>query len=253
MRQTLVVGNWKMNGSLQSISELMAGLTAELANVSGVDVAVCPPSIFLDRVSGMSAGSIVKLGAQTVSEYDSGAYTGETSLSMLKEFGCCYVILGHSERRALFAETDGQIAAKYKAVKAAGLVPILCVGETLQQRENGQAQAIIAAQLDAVVNQLGVDSLAGAVVAYEPVWAIGTGRTATPDQAQEIHCAIRGRVAEKSKLIAEQLPIIYGGSVNAENAESLFSMNDIDGALVGGASLKVNEFVAICRAATRQD
>lgn len=249
MRQPLVVGNWKMNGSLPSISELIAGLKVQLSGLSGVDVAVCPPAVFIGRVADLIDESSVMLGAQTASEYGSGAYTGEVALSMLKEFGCRYVILGHSERRALFAETDAQVAVKYKAVKAVGLVPILCVGETLEQREGGRAQAVIAAQLGAVIDLLGVESLCDAVVAYEPVWAIGTGKTATPDQAQEIHRAIRDQVAQQSESVAEQLLVIYGGSVNAGNAESLFSMLDIDGALVGGASLKVDEFVAICRAA----
>ncbi|MFT6916335.1 MAG: triosephosphate isomerase [Motiliproteus sp.] len=249
MRQPLVVGNWKMNGSFETISELMAGLKAGLAEVSTVNVAVCPAVVFLDRVASLIVDSSISLGAQTASEYDSGPYTGETSVAMLKEFECRYVILGHSERRALFAEKDVQISAKYKAVKAAGLTPILCVGETLAQREDARAQEVIFSQLDAVLETLGVDWLEGAVVAYEPVWAIGSGKTATPEQAQEIHRAIRDRVAQKSKQVAERLPIIYGGSVNAANAESLFSMTDIDGALVGGASLKVDEFVAICRAA----
>ncbi len=251
MRQSLVAGNWKMNGSLESISALMAGLRAELAGVSGVDVVVCPAAVFLDRVSGLIGSSSMLLGGQTVSEYSAGAYTGEVSVSMLKELGCQFVILGHSERRALFSETDAKIVGKYKAVKDAGLTPILCVGETLAQRESDQALAVISAQLDAVLESLGVDYFQGAVVAYEPVWAIGTGRTATPEQAQQVHAAIRDRVAQQSEEIAQRLPIIYGGSVNAANAESLFSMEDIDGALVGGASLKVDEFVAICRAAKR--
>ncbi|MEH6473505.1 MAG: triose-phosphate isomerase [Halopseudomonas sp.] len=249
MRQSLVAGNWKMNGSLESISELMAGLNAGLSGLSGVDVAVCPPAVFLERVAGLIEHAPIMLGAQTVSEHESGAFTGEVALSMLKELGCRYVILGHSERRALFAETDAQVAAKYKAVKLAGLIPILCVGETLEQRESGQAQVVISSQLSAVIDLLGVDALNNAVVAYEPVWAIGTGKTASPDQAQEIHCAIRDQVGRQSESVAEQLPIVYGGSVNAANAESLFSMADIDGGLVGGASLKVDEFVAICRAA----
>jgi triosephosphate isomerase len=251
MRQPLVAGNWKMNGSLESISALMAGLRAEVAEVSGVEVVVCPATVFLDRVSGLIGDTSIVLGAQTASEYAVGAYTGEVSVSMLKEFGCQYVILGHSERRALFAETDAQIAEKYRAVKDAGLTPIFCVGETLQQRESGQALVVISEQLDAVLELLGVEFFQDAVVAYEPVWAIGTGKTATPEQAQEIHAAIRHRIAHKSENVAQELPIIYGGSVNAANAESLFSMQDIDGALVGGASLKVDEFVAICRAAKR--
>ncbi len=228
---------------------LIAGLKVQLSGLSEVDVVVCPPAIFIDRVAGLIDESSLVLGAQTASEFDSGAYTGEVALTMLNEFGCRYVILGHSERRALFAETDAQVAVKFKAAKEAGLIPILCVGETLEQREAGQAHAVIAAQLGAVVDLLGVESLCDSVVAYEPVWAIGTGKTATPDQAQEIHRAIRYQVAQQSENVAEQLLVVYGGSVNAGNSESLFSMADIDGALVGGASLKVDEFVAICRAA----
>ncbi len=249
MRQPLVAGNWKMNGSVKSVSELVAALKTELSGLGGVDVAVFPSAVYLDRVGTLIGDSSIALGAQTTSEFESGAYTGENSVAMLSELGCRYVLLGHSERRALFAETDDQIAAKYLAVKAAGLVPVLCVGETLAQREQGQAGAVIASQLSAVIDAHGVDSLQGAVVAYEPVWAIGTGKTASPEQAQEIHCAIRQQVAQHSPSIAEQLVIVYGGSVNGGNAKSLFSMADIDGGLVGGASLKAEEFVAICRAA----
>ncbi|MEH6648584.1 MAG: triose-phosphate isomerase [Motiliproteus sp.] len=249
MRQPLVAGNWKMNGSSASISELMAALKPEVSNLRGVDVAVCPPAAYLDRVASLVGDSGIGLGAQAASEFDHGAYTGETSVAMLKELGCRYVLLGHSERRALFAETDQQVAAKYLAAKQGGLVPVLCVGETLDQRERGQAESVIAAQLNAVIDAHGVESLQGAVVAYEPVWAIGTGKTASPEQAQQIHSAIRQLVAQKSPSVANQLVILYGGSVNSGNAESLFSMADIDGGLVGGASLKADEFIAICRAA----
>ncbi|WP_421868772.1 triose-phosphate isomerase [Motiliproteus sp.] len=252
MRQLLVAGNWKMNGSQSSIAELLSGLKAQLSGVSGVNVAVCPSAVFLDRVGDLIDGSNIELGAQTVSEFDSGAYTGENSVSMLKELGCRYVIVGHSERRSLFGETDAQVVAKYQAVREAGLTPILCVGETLEEREQGRAQEVIASQLGAVLDALGVEALEQAVVAYEPVWAIGTGKTATPDQAQEVHGQIRAQVAQNDAAIAEQLLILYGGSVNAGNAETLFSMADIDGGLVGGASLKVEDFVTICRAATNQ-
>ncbi|RDE18109.1 triose-phosphate isomerase [Motiliproteus coralliicola] len=252
MRQPLVAGNWKMNGSQSSIAELMDGLKAGLSGVSGVDVAVCPSAVYLDRVGSMLNGSSINLGAQTVSEYESGAYTGENSVAMLKELDCRYVIVGHSERRSLFGETDAQVVAKYQAVRDAGLTPILCVGETLEEREQGRAQEVIASQVGAVLDALGADALNEAVVAYEPVWAIGTGKTATPDQAQEVHAQIRAQVAQSDAVIAEQLLILYGGSVNAGNAETLFSMADIDGGLVGGASLKVEDFVTICRAATNQ-
>ena len=251
MRQSLVAGNWKMNGSIESVSALMSGLVEQLSGFSGAAVAVCPSAVFLDRVAGMIGDSPIALGAQTVSEFESGAYTGENSVAMLKQLGCSYVIVGHSERRALYGETDAQVVAKYQAAKTAGLVPMLCVGETLEQREQGQANAVIAAQVSALIDTLGVEALDGGVIAYEPVWAIGTGKTATPEQAQEIHAAIRSQVADCSQRIAEQLPILYGGSVNAGNAETLFAMPDIDGGLVGGASLKVDEFVTICRAAAR--
>lgn len=249
MRQPLVAGNWKMNGSSESVSELMAALKSEALALRGVDVAVCPPAVYLDRVASLLDDGGIALGAQTASEFDCGAYTGENSVAMLKDLGCRYVLLGHSERRALFAETDQQVAAKYLAVKQGGLVPVLCVGETLEQREQGQAEMVIAAQLNAVIEAHGVESLQGAVVAYEPVWAIGTGKTASPEQAQQIHSAIRQLVAQQSPSVADQLVILYGGSVNSGNAESIFSMADIDGGLVGGASLKADEFIAICRAA----
>lgn len=249
MRQPLVAGNWKMNGSSASVSELVVALKTGASTLRGVDVTVCPPAVFLDRVASLLDDSGIALGAQTASEFDSGAYTGENSVAMLEDLGCRYVLLGHSERRALFAETDQQVAAKYLAVKQGGLVPVLCVGETLDQREQGQAETVIAAQLNAVIDAHGVESLQDAVVAYEPVWAIGTGKTASPEQAQQIHSAIRQLVAQRSPSVADQLVILYGGSVNGGNAESIFSMADIDGGLVGGASLKADEFIAICRAA----
>lgn len=251
MRQTLVAGNWKMNGSLASVSELMAGLVAGVKDLSGVEVAVCPSSVYLDRVAGLIGDASISLGAQTVSEYECGAYTGENSVAMLKELGCRYVIVGHSERRSLFAESDAQVVAKFKATKAASLKPILCVGETLSEREQGRAGSVIGSQIGAVIETLGVTAFDDAVIAYEPVWAIGTGKTATKEQAQEIHAAIRAQVAEQDSELAQRLPILYGGSVNASNAKELFSMADIDGGLVGGASLKVDDFLAICHAAQR--
>lgn len=252
MRQPLVAGNWKMNGLQSSIAELVEGLVGPLSEVAGVSVAVCPSSVYLDRVGTLLDGSTIELGAQTVSEFQFGAYTGENSVPMLKELGCRYVIVGHSERRSLFGETDAQVVAKFQAVREAGLTPILCVGETLEEREQGRAQEVIASQIGAVLDGLGVEALSGAVVAYEPVWAIGTGKTATPEQAQEVHAQIRAQVAQNDVAIAEQLLILYGGSVNASNAETLFSMADIDGGLVGGASLKVEDFVTICRAAANR-
>ncbi len=249
MRRALVAGNWKMNGSRLSVEALALGLRERLSGCDGVDVVVCPPTVYLDRLQCLLEGSIIGLGAQNASQHASGAYTGEHSLAMLKEFGCAYVVLGHSERRALFGETDEQVCAKFAAAKSAGLIPILCVGETLAEREAGLAFEVVARQLDVVLKAQGVGALEGAVVAYEPVWAIGTGQTASPEQAQEIHAFIRDRVLVESEQIGSALRIVYGGSVNAANAPTLFSMADIDGGLVGGASLKVDEFIAVCQAA----
>jgi triosephosphate isomerase len=247
MRRSLVAGNWKMNGTKATIDALVDGLKQALPG--GGNVVVCPPAVYLAQVSGLVAQSGIQLGAQNVSEHDGGAYTGEVSVGMLRDLGCRYVILGHSERRALCAETDAQVAAKFAAAKRGGLIPILCVGETLAQREAGETLAVIASQVAAVQDLLGGAAFDEAVIAYEPVWAIGTGRTATPEQAQQVHEAIRAQVAERNPAVAERLPILYGGSVTAASAEALFAMADIDGGLVGGASLKVDEFTAICRAA----
>lgn len=251
MRRALVAGNWKMNGTKASAEALVLGLREGLSGCAGVDVVVCPSAVYMDRLQRLLEGSVIGLGAQNASEYGGGAYTGELSLEMLKEFGCAYVILGHSERRALFGETDAQICAKFVAAKSAGLVPVLCVGETLEEREAGLAFDVVGRQLDAVLKTQGAEALEGAVVAYEPVWAIGTGKTASPEQAQEVHAFIRARVLAESEQVANALRIVYGGSVNAANASTLFSMADIDGGLVGGASLKVDEFITVCQAAGR--
>lgn len=249
MRKALVAGNWKMNGSREQAQQLVADLSNGLADCGAVDAVICPPAVFLDQVNQLLSASVIKLGAQNCSEFSSGAYTGEVSADMLVDFGCEYVILGHSERRALFLETNGQIAAKFEAAKAAGLKPIFCVGETLEQRQSEQTLAVIAAQVDAVLQRLGKQAFNAAVVAYEPVWAIGTGQTATPEQAQAVHAAIRAQIAEADADVAAGLQILYGGSVNAANAGALFAMADIDGGLVGGASLKAQDFIAICQAA----
>lgn len=248
MRKPLVAGNWKMNGSTASVEALVSGLNAGLASVASVDVLVCPSAVFLTRVAQI-ASPVIQLGGQDLSEYPAGAYTGEVSASMLRDAGCGFVIVGHSERRALFGDTDGRVAAKFAAALNAGLCPILCVGETLVQREAGETTAVVAAQIDAVLATQGAAAFADAVVAYEPVWAIGTGLTATPAQAQEVHAAIRAQVAAVDADVAAGLRILYGGSVTAASAEALFAETDIDGGLVGGASLKVDDFVAICRAA----
>lgn len=248
MRTPVVAGNWKMNGSRSSVADLLDGIKAG-AGFNNVQVVVCAPFPYLGQVSDALAGTGLMWGAQNVSQFESGAYTGEVSLSMLKEFGCTHVILGHSERRAIFAETDRQVADKFSAVVAAGLIPILCVGETLQEREAGKTLAVVEKQLMAVVEQAGIESFAGVLLAYEPVWAIGTGLTATPQQAQEVHQSLRAVLSGQNVEIAENTPILYGGSVKAVNAEDLFGCADIDGGLIGGASLDANEFLAICRAA----
>ena len=249
MRQPLVAGNWKMNGSAESIERLLDGIKGSLDTVEKAEVVVCPPFVYLSDVRRQLTGSSVALGAQNVSEHPSGAYTGEIAASMLLDFQCRYVIVGHSERRSLFGESDSQVAAKFAAARASGIRPILCVGEVLEEREQGITEKVVARQLDAVIEEVGVEALADGVIAYEPVWAIGTGKTASPEQAQEVHAFIRGRIAERSADTAGQVRILYGGSVKAANAEALFAMPDIDGGLIGGASLDVEEFISICRAA----
>jgi len=248
MRRPLVAGNWKMNGSIDGVAALVGGLNEGLGAIDRVDVLLCPPMVFLRQVRESAAVSIA-LGAQDVSEYEAGAYTGETAASMLTDLGCEYVIVGHSERRALFGDSDARVAAKFAAAQRAGLRPILCVGETLAQREAGATLSVVAAQIDAVLATQGVAAFAKAEVAYEPVWAIGSGLTAAPVQAQAVHAAIRAQIAARDAEVASGLRILYGGSVSAATAEALFDQPDIDGGLVGGASLKVDEFLAICRSA----
>jgi triosephosphate isomerase len=249
MRSKLVAGNWKLHGSLTENEALLGALKAGLASPRGFQVAVCVPFPYLAQAQASLEGSQIAWGAQDVSEHAKGAYTGEVSAAMLKDFGCRYVIVGHSERRALHAEDDALVARKMQAAQSQGLLPIVCVGETLDQREAGATDAVVCEQLDAVIAQAGVGALAHAVVAYEPVWAIGTGRTATPEQAQAVHALIRGRIAAKDAAVAGAVQILYGGSVKAGNAQALFRMPDIDGGLVGGASLDAKEFLAIGEAA----
>jgi len=249
VRQYLVAGNWKMNGSLADNRALIEGILAGIGGAPGVEFLVCPPAPYLDSVGAHLNGSGVALGAQDVSEHDSGAYTGETAADMLADVGCRYVIVGHSERRTLYGETDDRVAAKFAAAHRQGLVPILCIGETLDEREAGETEAVIRRQLLAVIDEVGIAAFADAVVAYEPVWAIGTGRTASPDQAAEVHTFIRGLVADRDGQVAEGLRILYGGSVKGDNAPGLFARKDIDGGLIGGASLQAAEFLAIGRAA----
>lgn len=249
MRQKLVVGNWKMNGSLSKNDVLLVGITLGAKKLSNVSVALCPPACYLLQTGRVLAGSDVALGAQTMSEHDNGAYTGEISATMLQDFACSYVIVGHSERRQYFGETDALVAAKVKKAVENDLTPILCVGETLEEREAGQAFAVISEQLAAVTAVLSAEQLQNIVVAYEPVWAIGTGKTASPEQAQDVHAHIRGDIAKLDASIADGMQILYGGSVKPDNAAELFAMQDIDGGLIGGAALKANQFIDICAAA----
>ena len=249
MRQPLVAGNWKMNGSRVSVAALLDALLDGVGEVGDAEIAVCPPYPFLAETAARLAGSRVQLGAQDLSEHTSGAYTGEVAGPMLQDFGCRFVIVGHSERRAYHGEDDALVVRKLVAAQNADLVPIACVGETLDQREAGETERVIGRQVDALLDGAGVESLERAVIAYEPVWAIGTGRTATPDQAQEVHALIRGRVAARDPGVAAGLRLLYGGSVKGGNAAELFAMEDIDGGLIGGASLDAVEFLTICRAA----
>ncbi len=248
MRKKLVAGNWKMHGSLAENAALLAALKPALA---GIEAVVCVPFPYLAQAQAELAGTSIAWGAQNVSEHAKGAFTGEVSASMLLDFGCTYVIIGHSERRSLYGESDALVASKYVAAQAAGLTPILCVGESLAERESGVTEAVVARQLDAVIDAAGVGSMAQAVIAYEPVWAIGTGKTASPEQAQAVHAFIRGKIAALDAGVADQLVIQYGGSVKAANAAELMVQPDIDGGLIGGASLVADEFIAICRAAAK--
>jgi triosephosphate isomerase len=250
-RKALIAGNWKMNGSLGESRKLVDALRAGVGAGASAEMLLAPPYVYLAAVKEWIAGSPLLLGAQDVADkVGSGAFTGEVSGSMLAELGCGYAIVGHSERRTLYGETDEIVAAKFKAAQAAKLVPILCVGETLAERDAGATQRTVSRQLDAVLAAAGVESFRRAVVAYEPVWAIGTGRTATPEQAQEVHSFLRALVAGRDATIAAGLRILYGGSVKGANARALFDMDDIDGGLVGGASLVAAEFLEIFRAAS---
>ena len=249
MRAKYVVGNWKLNGSLPANEALLRAVLKGLRGESGCHVAVCVAAPYLAQARELLQGTLVAWGAQDVSRYEKGAYTGETSGAMVAEFGSRYAIVGHSERRTLFGDTDAIVAAKYLAARKAGLIAIFCVGETLEERERGVMQEVLARQVDALIAKAGADVLRGGVVAYEPVWAIGTGRTASAAQADEAQAFIRGRVANQDGAVAAGLPILYGGSVKAANAAELFAMPNVDGGLIGGASLVAEEFVAIGRAA----
>ncbi len=249
MRNFLVAGNWKMHGDEARNRELVARIMDGAPAADNVSLLVCPPFPYLSSVASQLQGSSVELGAQNVSEHESGAYTGEVAPAMLRDVGCRYAIVGHSERRALYGESSVQVAGKMAAALGAGLVPILCVGETLEEREAGDTEDTVGAQLAAALERNGIAAFSTAVIAYEPVWAIGTGKTATPEQAQDVHRYIRSVLAEQDASVAEKVQILYGGSVKGDNAAGLFGMPDIDGGLIGGASLKAADFLAIARAA----
>jgi len=247
MRSTLIAGNWKMNGSFQSVVELVEGIRA--GDSGNADLVLCPPAIFLPKIGGMLAESDVSLGAQNVCDQESGAFTGEISADMLKQCGCRYVIVGHSERRSLYLESDALVAARFAMAFNSGLTPILCVGESLQEREQGITEAVVSRQIDAVIERSGISAIASSVIAYEPLWAIGTGKVATPEQAQAVHEFIRAKLTELDGQVGEKLQILYGGSMNPANAAALLSQPDIDGGLIGGASLKAADFLAIAQSA----
>lgn len=249
MAQMIVAGNWKMNSNKEGVTTLLQGLKQGELAVKNAHLIVFPPFPYLAIAQQELAGTSISIGVQNVCAAGKGAFTGEVSLTMVKEFGASYVLVGHSERRGLFAEDNAQVAAKYLATQKASLTPILCVGETLEQRENGHTLSVVLEQIKAVIDAAGGASFANAVVAYEPVWAIGTGLTASPQQAQEVHQAIRAYVAEFAPKQAQELKILYGGSVTAASAKELFAQADIDGGLVGGASLEADSFLAIGQAA----
>jgi len=247
VRRPLVAANWKMHGQRAQIGALVDELVAGLVKDNQTDILICPPNVFLESLQKAFTGTALWLGGQNLHEEKNGAFTGEVSASMLKEFGCTHVIVGHSERRTLFAETSELVARKFMQAQHAGLIPVLCVGETLEQHQQGVGAEIVKGQLRAVTDLCGIAAFENAVIAYEPVWAIGTGVTATPQQAQQMHAMIRDELGKLDTNCAQGLRILYGGSVKAENAAELFAQEDIDGALVGGASLIAKEFIAICR------
>ena len=245
MRRILVAGNWKMHGSRAMVAELLEGLLEGTRNHGNVDMAVFPPFPYLADTQVLLTGSSISWGGQSLNPAAQGAHTGEVSAGMLLDFGCSQVLVGHSERRSLYGESDEDVADRFEAALANGLEPVLCVGETLEERESGKTETVVNRQLDAVLDRCGIAGFNRAIVAYEPVWAIGTGKTASPEQAQAVHAFIRDKFVSQDDIIAGQLRILYGGSVNGSNAADLFAREDIDGGLVGGASLKVEDFLAI--------
>ncbi len=251
MRKKLVAGNWKLNGSSEANRALLGGILEGLGDAAGAEVMVCPPAVYLSEVAGQLDVTSIMLGAQNVAAEASGAFTGEVSAAMLQDVGCTHTIIGHSERRTLYGETDEIVAAKFIAAQAVGLEPILCIGETLQEREGGVTMDVISRQVRVVLEMAGISAFDEAIVAYEPVWAIGTGLTASPEQAQEVHAHIRSIITAADAKIGAELQILYGGSVKGANAAELFAKEDIDGGLIGGASLDAAEFLAICIAAAQ--
>lgn len=249
MRKVFIAGNWKMNGSRASIKALLDGLKTGISSVTKADVAVCAPFIYLPDVAAQLTGTPIRWGAQNVSTEEKGAFTGEIAASMIADFNCKYIIVGHSERRSYYGETDEIVAKKYGVALAAGMTPIFCIGETLEEREKGITEQVVARQVKAVIDMHGAAMLGKGVIAYEPVWAIGTGKTASPEQAQDVHAFIRSMIAKADASVAEKIIIQYGGSMNAANAKELLAQPDIDGGLIGGASLKAEDFLAICTSA----
>ena len=249
MRKPMVAGNWKMNGSRESNNALVKGIIEGSSQVANAEILVCPSFVYISEVAAQLEGSNIAFGSQDCAKEEVGAYTGEVSVGMLKGIGCTYALVGHSERRALFGDTDKIVAEKFAAAQNGGITPVLCVGELLEEREAGQTEAVVEKQLQAVVDLVGIAALEKSVIAYEPVWAIGTGKTASPQEAQDVHAFIRGWVAKEDAAVADKVRILYGGSVKAANAEELFSQTDIDGGLIGGASLAADEFISICSAA----
>lgn len=252
MRKPLIAGNWKMHGTLSVVKTLIDGIKAGAAAYNSVDILVIPTFIHLSYVHQLLSGSAIQLGAQTLHPGDQGAFTGEIGGAMLKDAGCAFVLVGHSERRTLFREDLAAVAEKFVAAQAAGLIPILCIGETQAEREAGKTNSVILSQLNSVIERAGINAFRNAVIAYEPVWAIGTGLTATPEQAQEVHALIRQHLAQNQVDIADTIRILYGGSMKPANAASLLAMPDIDGGLIGGASLDAASFLAICDAANKE-
>ncbi len=249
MRTSMVAGNWKMNGTQAMTKELCQGIVDGMGALGDVDVVVCPPAMLVSTAATALAGSTVGFGGQDVDVNEGGAFTGQTSTAMLKDAGCGYVIVGHSERRQFYGDTDALVAEKTQVALDAGLIPLVCVGESLAEREAGETENVVATQLNAVLEKVGIAAFSTAVIAYEPVWAIGTGLTATPEQAQDVHAFIRGILAAKDQSVADQCRVLYGGSMKPGNAAELIAKPDIDGGLIGGAALAAADFLGICSAA----